>query len=139
PPLVQDWSTIGDGSQFGTLAHRHFPTNWLALGRASDAYAEAIVYDLQVLRRYIAEFVRDDSLLIILGDHQPHSEVTEHSPERGVPVHVLSRNRAFIDPFRSRGYTAGMVADEALPRAGLDSLMLDLIADFSVARSERAR
>jgi len=136
PPLVQDWSKIGDGSEFQTLPHQHFPTNWLALSRARDAYAEAIVYDLEVLRRYIVEFVRDDSLLIILGDHQPHSEVTNQSPERGVPVHVLSRNRAFIAPFRARGYTRGMVADEALPRAGLDSLMLNLITDFSVGRAE---
>jgi hypothetical protein len=50
----------------------------------------------------------------------------------------LSRNDAFVDPFRARGYTAGMVADEALPRAGLDRSMLDLIANFSVARGERA-
>ncbi len=136
PPLVQDWSSIGDGSEFRTLPHQHFPSNWLALSRASDAYAESIVYDLEVLRRYIVEFVRDDSLLIILGDHQPHSEVTDRSPKRGTPVHVLSRNRAFIAPFRARGYTSGMVADEALPRAGLDSLMLDLITDFSVGRAE---
>ncbi len=136
PPLVQNWSTIGDGSEYRALPHRHFATSWLSLGSAQDAYAESIVYDLEVLRRYIVEFVHDDSLLIVLGDHQPHSEVSGQSPYRGVPVHVLSRNRAFVDPFRSRGYTAGMVADEALPQAGLDSLMLDLITDFSVGRAE---
>jgi hypothetical protein len=139
PPLVQDWSTIGDGSGYQTLPQRHFATSWLSLSSATGAYAESVVYDLDVLRRYIVEFVHDDSLLIVLGDHQPHSEITGQSPLRGVPVHVLSRNGAFIAPFRSRGYTAGMVADEALPRAGLDSLMLDLLADFSIARSGSAR
>jgi hypothetical protein len=138
PALVQDWSTIGDGSAYRALPERRFATSFLALDRAGDAYAESIVYDLEVLRRYIVEFVKDDSLLIILGDHQPHSEITDQSPGRGVPVHVLSRNRAFVDPFRSRGYTAGMVAHAALPRAGLDSFMLDLIADFSLGRVESA-
>ncbi|HEY1536953.1 MAG TPA: hypothetical protein VGF76_23195, partial [Polyangiaceae bacterium] len=57
PPLVQDWSTIGDGSAYQTLPRRHFATNWLSLGGAADAYAESVVYDLDVLRRYIVEFV----------------------------------------------------------------------------------
>jgi len=133
PPLVDDWSTLGDGSLFGRLPSKHYSTQWLSLAGARVAYADSIVYDLEVLRRYISEFVHDDSLLIILGDHQPHSEVSQRGPSPGVPVHVLSRNGAFIDPFRARGYTPGMLASEALPHPPLASLMLDLMADFSVA------
>jgi len=135
PPIVEDWSRLGDGSVFRGLPARQYRTSWLSLSGARTAYADAIVYDFEVLRRYIAEFVRDDSLLIILGDHQPHSDVTEQNPSHAVPVHVLSRNRAFIDPFRAHGYTPGMLADQARPHRGLQSLMLDLLADFSSAPS----
>jgi hypothetical protein len=139
PPLVDDWSTLADGSLFATLPKTHYATNWLSLSGARAAYADAIAYDLEVLRRYLLEFVRDDSLVLILGDHQPHSDVTGQSPSPGVPVHVLSRNPAFIAPFRARGYTPGMVADEALPHPGLESLLPDLVADFSRGPAGSAR
>ncbi len=90
-----------------------------------------MVYDLEVLRRYITEFIRDDSLVIVLGDHQPHSEVTNQNPAAGVPVHVLSRNPAFTARFRARGYTQGMLARTSGPHPGLESFMTDLLADFS--------
>ncbi len=131
PPIVDDWSSLGDGSRFGTWPRQHYATNWLSLAGASAAYADSIVYDLEVLRRYLLEFVTDDSLVIILGDHQPHSDVTRQGPSPGVPVHVLSRNSAFIDRFRARGYTAGMFPDRGLAHPGLDRLLLDLVADFS--------
>ncbi len=137
PPVVDDWATLGDGSLFNTLPTTEYATSWLVLSAASAAYADSIVYDLDVLRRYLLEFVTDDSLVIILGDHQPHADVTRHGPSPGVPVHVLSRNAAFIAPFRARGYTPGMVSDEALPHPGLDSLLPDLVADLSLG-SERS-
>ncbi|HEY3665917.1 MAG TPA: hypothetical protein VGL19_07960, partial [Polyangiaceae bacterium] len=134
PPLVDAGKLSADGAEYRNLPGRHFDTSWLALDRAGDAYAAAIVYDLELLRRYIGEHVHDDSLIIVLGDHQPHSGVTGGSPQSGVPVHVLSRNGAFIAPFRSRGYTPGMLANEALPRPGLEALLPGLLADFSNAR-----
>jgi hypothetical protein len=71
-----------------------------------------------------------DALVIILGDHQPHSDITRRAPSPGVPAHVLSRNSAFIALFLARGYTPGMAVDEALPHPGLGSLLPDLVADF---------
>jgi hypothetical protein len=135
PPVIDDWSTLGDGSIYRGLPSKQYATEWLSLSGAKGAYADSIVYDLEVLRRYIRAFVDDDSLLVILGDHQPHSEVGEQNPSAGVPVHVLCRNSAFIAPFRARGYTPGMLADQALPHPGLASLLLDLVSDFSVARA----
>ena len=139
PPIVDDWSRLGDGSLFNALPITEYATSWLVLSAASTAYADAIAYDLDVLRRYLLEFVKDDSLVIILGDHQPHADLTRHGPSFGVPVHVLSRNAAFIAPFRARGYTPGMVADEALPHPGLDTLLPDLVSDLSLGSARSVR
>jgi hypothetical protein len=138
PPLVGDWSRLQAGTVYNQLPSTHFRTGWLALDGASDAYARSVVYDLEVLRRYIGDFIRDGSLVILLGDHQPHSEVTQHSPFGGVPVHVLSRNPAFVDPFRARGYTPGMLTRTAGPHPGLETFMPDLLADFSLDRAKGA-
>ena len=141
PPLVADWNAIGDGSSFERLQKKTYATSWLTLtsAEASAAYADAIAYDLAVLRHYLLEFVKDDSLVIVLGDHQPHGDITLGAASFGVPVHVLSRRAAFVARFGARGYTPGMVADEALPHPGLESLLPDLLADFSQPAAPRVR
>lgn len=139
PPVIDDWSTIADGSPFNQLPRRHYDTSWLSLSGASTAYADSIAYDLGVLRRYLSEFVPGDALVIILGDHQPHSDITRQAPSSGVPVHVLSRNGSFVAPFRARGYTPGMVAAASLPHPGLESLLPDLVADLSLGPARSVR
>ncbi|HEY4107341.1 MAG TPA: sulfatase-like hydrolase/transferase [Polyangiaceae bacterium] len=134
PPMIEDWSALGDGSIYAHEPGTHFANGWLELGGAADAYARSVVYDLDVLRRYIASYITDDSLVIILGDHQPHSEVTDQNPATGVPVHVLSKDAALIDPFRARGYTPGMRAQTSGTHPGLETFMTDLLFDFSSAK-----
>jgi hypothetical protein len=138
PAVVDDWSALGDGSIYKQVPITHFASSWLELGGAADAYARSVVYDLEVLRRYVLDFIKDDSLVIVLGDHQPHSEVTDRNPSTGVPVHVLSRNPALIDPFRARGYTSGMLAHTAGPHPGLETFMTDLVTDFSSDSGKRS-
>jgi len=139
PPFVEDWSALTDGSLYQQERGSHFENGWLALGGAADAYARSVVYDLETLRRYLAEFVQDGSLVIILGDHQPHSEVTDGNEATGVPVHVLSRNPALLEPFRARGYASGMRPPVGTPRAGLETFMTDLVSDFSLTRASGER
>jgi hypothetical protein len=134
PPVIDDWSTLGDGSIYAREPGTHFANGWLELSSAADAYTRSVVYDLDVLRRYVADYVTDDSLVIILGDHQPHSEVTAQNPAAGVPVHVLSKDSALIEPFRARGYIPGMRARASATEPGLESFMTDLLFDFSSAK-----
>jgi hypothetical protein len=97
--MVNDWSSLGDGSIYQRLDVVRYPIVWPDLSNASEAYMRSVVYDLEVLKRYLAEFVRDDSLVIILGDHQPVAEVNGDSASHGVPIHVMSRDRTFVEPF----------------------------------------
>ena len=74
-------------------------------------------------KRYLADYVKDSSLVILLGDHQPVADVNEHTESHGVPVHILSRNPALLQPFMARGYTPGMRPHRAGKRPGLDSFL----------------
>ncbi len=139
PPMIEDWSALGNGAIYRTERGTHFENGWLDLGGAGEAYGRSVVYDFEVLRRYLSEFVTDDSLVIILGDHQPHSEVTLGDPAMGVPVHVLSKDAALLEPFRARGYAPGMRAATGTPRAGLETFMTDFVSDFSLARASGER
>ena len=133
PPMLANWGEVGDGHAFAELAPVRFPTNWSNLGQAADAYTHAVAYDLGVIADYLASFDLGDALVIVLGDHQPVADVTGASASSAVPIHVISRRPALIDPFRARGYVDGMRprTDGAPP--GMETFLPDLLADFSPA------
>jgi hypothetical protein len=131
PPVVADWDTIGDGRIFDGLPAAHYPIGWTNLADGAGAYLRAVSYDLRIITDYIARSVPGDSLVIVLGDHQPVADVTRGSPSHAVPVHVISRNRALVDAFRARGYRSGMHPAHAGDPPGLEALLPDLLADLS--------
>jgi len=129
PQVVPDWTWIGDGRVFDGRPAAHFPIGWSNLADGADAYLHAITYDLQILSQYVTRFVADDSLVIVLGDHQPVAEVTRGSRSYAVPVHVISRT--LVDAFRARGYRSGMRPPRSENPPGLETLLPNLLADLS--------
>jgi len=131
PPLIDDWSRVQNGDVYNHVAATHYPIVWPTFTNASGAYIDSIKYDFEVLKRYLSDYIKDDSLVIILGDHQPVAEVNGHSPAHGVPIHVLSRDPKLLEPFIARGYTSGLRAHRTGARPGLEQFLPDLLADFS--------
>ena len=129
PTYVPDWSQVGNGAIYADLPTHRANTNWPNFSNASQPYLTSILYDLDVLRSYLTNFVKDDELVIILGDHQPVSELTENSSSWAVPIHVVSRDSSFIAPFLARGYARGMVPGRN--SAPMEGFLVDFLHDFS--------
>ena len=136
-PLIDDWAQIGDGSIYARREKIRLSGAWDNFADTVAAYGHSIAYDLEVLCRYIVERIADESLILIVGDHQPAAQVTLGSPDHGVPIHVISRNRAFVEPFVARGYTQGMRPDPARPRCEMAAFLPGFLRDFSDARTRR--
>jgi hypothetical protein len=131
PALLSNWESVGDGHVYHTLPTARFPVTWFNLSAGTTAYAHAVAYDLHVLADYITKFVPGESLVLILGDHQPVAEITRFSPSFAVPVHAISRNRSLIDAFLARGYDRGMYPHRTEKPPGLETVLPALLADFS--------
>lgn len=129
PTMVENWSDVGNGDIYNRHPFKHAQTNWPDFANAAEPYVASVLYDLRVLERYLVDFVNDDSLVIILGDHQPVSELTESSSSWAVPVHVLSRDAALVEPFIGRGYARSMVPGDA--SAPMESFLVGFLNDFS--------
>jgi hypothetical protein len=134
PTVVEDWTKLGNGSIFHRTRMERFPIEWPNFDNATEAYARSIVYDFDVLRRYIGQFIDDGSLVIILGDHQPVAEVNGETWEMGVPIHVLSRDRELVHPFVTRGYQPGIRPNLAGYPQGLEAFFPNFLVDFSSER-----
>jgi hypothetical protein len=131
PILVEDWQQLGNGEIYNRLETVHFPIEWPHFKEASEAYIRSIVYDLEVIQGYLEQFVSDDSLIIVLGDHQPIPEVAGASASVSVPVHVLSRDPALVEPFRARGYARGMRPGRGAPHPPMAGFLPNFLRDFS--------
>ena len=131
PRYVPDWSVIGDGSTYHRREPVRFPIIWPDLENASQAYVTSIKYDWQVLLGFMEHTAADDQIVIILGDHQPNLKITGENQPWSVPVHIISRNPDIVRPFIGKGYTPGLVPSQPLPHAGIESLLWDLLEEFS--------
>ena len=131
PPALDDWGTIGDGSIYRGVEPLRSTADWSDLSSASPAYFASVEYDLELLTQFLVHFVEDDGLVLWLGDHQPAADVTDGSPKHGVPVHVISRRAAFLEPFLSRGYARGLDPSGRGVRLPMESLLVSLVRDFS--------
>jgi hypothetical protein len=132
PRYVEDWDTIGNGSTLHRSGRNRFNVTWGLSGDYANAYIAAITYEMQVIEGYLKNFVHDDTIVIFVGDHQPHQIVT--GPVNltwSVPIHIASRNPEMIAPFLRRGYITGMVPNQPLPHVGMERFMEEFLADFS--------
>ncbi|PYE43090.1 phosphoglycerol transferase MdoB-like AlkP superfamily enzyme [Rhizobium sp. PP-F2F-G20b] len=104
-PHLIDWNAIGDGSSFNDqAASDETPAVvWADPAKVRSHYIRTVDYSLETLGDYISQY-GDNALFLIIGDHQPASIVTGADASRAVPLHVICRDRAIIDRFRSRGF-----------------------------------
>jgi hypothetical protein len=131
PPYLEEWSEVGDGSMYHEKNPITFPIVWPDLTNATEAYMTSLIYDLRVLESYLAQFIDDDALIILLGDHQPNVQITGENSLWSVPIHIISRNPAFLEPFAKRGYTPGLIPQQPLPHLTMEDFLSSFLKDFS--------
>jgi hypothetical protein len=131
PPYLTDWSQMGDGRIYHQKETVTFPVVWPDLTNAAEAYISAIIYEMTVISNFIEQYVDDDTLLIIMGDHQPNVQITGPDSSWSVPVHVISRNKQFVEPFENRGFTPGLIPQQPPPHPGMETFLPHFLKAFS--------
>jgi hypothetical protein len=131
PRFLADWDEIGDGRVFHQMEPILFPNNWPDLTEAFDAYLTSIDYEIETLGDYLNRFDHGDALIIVLGDHQPNAHITGPEAPSLVPVHVISREAANLEPFREMGFVPGVVPSNTPPFGGMQDFLPEFLAAFS--------
>ncbi|MGH1365638.1 MAG: sulfatase-like hydrolase/transferase [Calditrichia bacterium] len=131
PPYVVDWSRIGNGAIYDDLQPLRYNIEWPKMENAAEGYSRSISYVLKSLEEYLLQFIDDNSLIIILGDHQPNLALTGPNQPWSVPIHVISRNTELLKPFRARDYISGMIPNQQWPHPGMESFLPNFLLDFS--------
>ena len=135
PPYQPDWSRVVSATPFDADAlkvvseHR---VNWLNM---RVDYLATVNYVYQWLNGYFGLPEPRETVYILIGDHQPTANITGERPPWDVPVHIISRDQALLDRFKSQGFSNGLWPDRKV-LGGLHHLTSVLLNGFGpTARS----
>jgi hypothetical protein len=111
PHLVR-WDRVGDGSVFDPMPAQGDSATEVfgSAARVRAAYAESVRYSLRTMVGFLARMQRRDPGLVVLmlGDHQPHSYVTGPDPGRQVPVSLITRDPSVTAQVRGWHWQPGL-------------------------------
>ena len=130
-PTLVDWDKIGDGRIFDEQAVSGDPPSvvWSDPARIREQYLASIDYALETLGSYVSRY-GDNTLFVILGDHQPASVITGEEASRDVPVHIIG-SPEMIEQLSSWEWTEGLVPASSLPPMRMDLFRERFLRTFS--------
>lgn len=128
PPYLADWH---DAGAFKTVPAADWPRiyaqpNWSDL---DQPYLDTIAYDLKTLGAWLAG-LDNDSLVIILGDHQPPEITRVAGQPWTVPIYVLSRDADLVQPFAALGYVPGDTPPVRDNPEGMEKFLGEFLAAY---------
>jgi hypothetical protein len=109
-PSLVPWGLVGNGSIFAAQAQAGEQADqiWLDDDRVRDQFRQSIDYVLRLVGDFAVRHTAKPPLIIVLGDHQPVSFVSEDTANRDVPIHIIgpAETIARLDDW---GWTEGML------------------------------
>jgi phosphatidylglycerophosphate synthase len=132
PPYVEDWHTLElNRGEMRTIKRAPRPGFENIRTELHRQYYSTVDYTLQILGDYITKEDDDDALFVIMGDHQPC--IDDYTKETW--VHVVTRDAALLDRFRTRGFAEHLFAESSsvvhLQHAGIFSLLATVLAEHA--------
>jgi hypothetical protein len=124
PDLVTEWQTLNQTLPAGTA-----PAAATKPGDKRQNYQQAIEYQLRMLVDFILRTGDENSLFILIGDHQP-PQVSRRADGWATPLHIISRDGALLAAFEDYGFAPGLevkTLEPALRHEGFYSLFLRVL------------
>ena len=109
-PRPVPWDAVGDGSVFAPQVEGVAPADevWKDDDRVRAGYRDATAYTLDTVTSYLQTYGTDDTVVILLGDHQPPPLITGDGAGNDVPAVILAKDPAVLDRVAGWGWDTGL-------------------------------
>ncbi len=125
-PRMVPWNQLGNGSIFKTnrvdagIGDLRISglTSYLDINGSPTvraAYGESIRYTMNALISYVQHYGNRNTVLIVLGDHQPWTIVSGAEPSHEVPISIIARDPAVLDRISGWGWSDGLKPSPQAP------------------------
>lgn len=111
PKLADDWRTLNSS----TSEHPALLIDPIPHEVRRQNYLNSIEYELEFLTDFILQEGDEKSIFVLIGDHQPQ-RVSRRSDGFDTPIHIISKDAAFVDLFLSYGFARGLTVQDYTPR-----------------------
>lgn len=131
-PKLVPWDEVGDGAIFAT-ARTTEPASevWSVSGGVELAYARSLEYVLRTVTSFITTYGKDNTLVILMGDHQPMGFIAGEGAGRQVPVHVIARDEKLLRALDGGAWALGMTPAADGPVTPMEALRGRILSAFT--------
>ena len=111
---------------------------WSNTNTVRQFYGQSIQYSMTALTSWVTELNDPNLVLILLGDHQPHTAVTGPGASHDVPVSIITRAPSVLKQVASWHWQNGLLPDLGAPLEPMDAFRNQFLGAFSTASSQAA-
>ena len=108
--MATDWRDLDTPSPTGDPV----PNEDVSHTQLRANYLKAVEYDIDMLTDFILNHAEEDAVFYLVGDHQPPS-VSRRSDTFDTPIHIISRDQAYIDNLEQYGFVQSLIVDDSVP------------------------
>jgi hypothetical protein len=107
PPYQPDWAQLTKPDPFAGTDLAEALTNLPDYGDLPAAYIRTIRHNYRLLRGFLESHAPKDSLIIVVGDHQPSAIISGKEASWNAPIHIFTRDAEMLNSFMKSGFTSG--------------------------------
>ncbi|MCU1527780.1 MAG: sulfatase [Frondihabitans sp.] len=122
-PHEVPWASVGNGSIYDPQPAEGLPPSvvWQNPKHVQQLYAQSIEYTMSTLFSFLHTFNDPNLVLVVLGDHQPNTEVSGQHSNHDVPISIISKDPTVTDQISSWHWQPGMLPSPTAPVWRMDS------------------
>jgi phosphatidylglycerophosphate synthase len=132
-PSMVPWNQVGNGSIFN--AQRGTASDvarvWSNTSTVRQFYGQSIQYAMTALTSWVTELNDPNLVLVLMGDHQPHSTVSGNAPNNDVPISIITRAPSVLKQISSWHWQNGLMPNDRAPLEPMDAFRNQFLNTFS--------
>ncbi len=136
-PTMVPWNKVGSGSVFDPMPARSesAATVWRNPSTVRQFYGRSIQYSLNALTSWVTELNDPNLVLILLGDHQPHTTVSGAGATHAVPISIVARDPSVFRQIASWHWQDGLLPGPNAPLEPMNAFRNEFLGAFSSGSS----
>ena len=137
-PHLVSWKRVGDGSVFDGMPEQGESPDVVFRDpeQVRDAYGQSVEYSLGSLISFVRRYPDPDLVLVVLGDHQPHTYVTGEGASHDVPVSIIAHDPAVMRRIAGWGWQDGLRPGPSAPVWPMDAFRDRFLTAYGPARQQ---
>jgi phosphatidylglycerophosphate synthase len=136
-PHMVPWNKVGDGSVFGPQPAQSESVSqvWRDSNTVKQFYGKSIQYSLTALTSWVTELNDPNLVLILYGDHQPHTAISGGGASHDIPISIVTRDPSVLRQISSWHWQNGLLPGPGAPLKPMDAFRNQFLDTFNRAPS----